>query len=42
MSDLISEVKPNTNHVCASIRTHVQNDYINDSSSHNTSNNHKE
>jgi hypothetical protein len=40
MSHPVLEGKPNANHVCARIRTHIHNDYINDSS-HNASNNHK-
>jgi hypothetical protein len=42
MSHPVLEGKPNVNHVCVWIRTHVHNNYINDSSSHNASNNHIE
>jgi hypothetical protein len=40
LSHLVQEGKPNANR--AMIRTRVHNDYINDSSLHNASNNHKE
>lgn len=31
VSHLVSECKPNANHISVRIRTHVHNDYINDS-----------
>jgi hypothetical protein len=42
LSHLVPEGKPNANHIRAMIRTHVHNDYINNSLLHNASNNHKE
>jgi hypothetical protein len=35
LSHLVSEGKPNANHVRVGIRTHVHSDYINGSSLHN-------
>jgi hypothetical protein len=42
MSHPLSEGNPNANHVRVRIRTHVHSNYIDDSSSHNALNNHKE
>jgi hypothetical protein len=41
MSHPASEGKPNVDHVRDRIGTYVHNDYINDLSSHNASNNHR-
>jgi hypothetical protein len=42
LSHPVSEGNPNANHIRARIRTHVHIDYVDDSSSYNALNNHKE